>query len=249
MTVGVVLSREKADKGAETVLPPRKTRRGQRGGASGLARIWLDREASRLVVSAVRSAAPTDATPALKEKPQSARRVNHQGRKHLWAVRASNRLAARKPVAELIKEMPWDFGHMSRSEAKRFANVLGVGSDRWNRFRDWWHEYSYKCRHIGCRPEGRDPLHFLALRSPKAGVQDLEDLVFFNLPRPGPPRIRFCRATGCGRDVSGLPDHMHCSCCRGSFDFGHNEDLCRHIRQLELSLGVGASSKRRRRRG
>lgn len=244
MTVGVVLSREKADKGAERSFLPRKTRRGQRGGGQ----IYVDRDVARLLVSAVRNAAPRP-PPALNEKPQNSRRVNHQGRKHLWAVKASNRLAARKPVAELIREMPWDFGHMSRSEAKRFVNVLALGSDRWNRFSEWWHVYSYKCRHIGTRPEGQNPLHFLALRSPRAGVADLEDLVFFNLRRPEPARPRFCRAIGCGKDIRDLPDHVRCGNCKTCFDFGHNEDLCRHITQLQLSLGVGASSKRRRRRG
>jgi len=180
-TVGVCLSRMKADERAERSKPSRgKGRRGQRGGTSRLGRFLrdthVDKEVANLLVSAVRSAAPSS-TPALVSKPISSRKANHIGRVHIWAVKAGNRLAARRPVQQLIKKVPDDFGYLSRRQAKEMAENLGIGTPSWARFRDWWHCYSYRCRYLGARPEGKDPLSFLAGRRPVVGANDLLDFL------------------------------------------------------------------------
>jgi len=205
LTVGVNFPRVKADEGAEKSFLTRKTRRGQRGGISGLGRLFLDREAARLLVSAVRSAAPRSA-PALDEKIPSPRKVNHMGRKHIWAEVAANRLARRKPVQQLIKKVPDDWGYMSRSAARRAVADLGVGTPSWERYRDWWHLYSYKCRHMGARPRGKDPMSFLAGENPKVGAADLMDFLSrSDLPRAAsPPPVR--RPRVCMR-----PNHVGCA--------------------------------------
>lgn len=234
--VRILFAAGKRMKGLKSPSLNKKTRRGQRGHGKS------ERDLSR--------SSTLPKTPARTEKPQSSRKFNHSARKHWWAVKAANRLSAREPVKQLIKEMPWDFGHMSSSQAKRFADALRIGSPRWVKFRDSWHVYSYRCRWIGARPEGRDPLHFLALRSPRAGGADLEELFSF-LPRqapPEPPRItRFCRR--CGDRYFGVPsDHWHCRF--GDYvgpEGGHSEELCRQIRMLESTLELGMSSKKRRR--
>lgn len=75
--------REKADHGAEKSCLPRRKRRGLRGGK---------RRALRC--------APQN-PPATASKSQSSRRVNHTGRKFIWAVKASNVL--RKDCEKLNK--------------------------------------------------------------------------------------------------------------------------------------------------
>jgi hypothetical protein len=186
-TVGVQLSKMKASERAERSLLTRKTRRGQRGGASGDSRLWVTRSVANLLVSAVRNAAP-GRTPALAEKVPSARKVNHSGRKHLWAVQAGNRLAARRPVQQLIEKVPDHYGYLSRSQARKMVRDMGIGESRFSRFRDWWHLYSYKCRHIGARSEGRDPMSFLAGRRPRVGAEDLFDFLSkSDLPRASRP--------------------------------------------------------------
>jgi len=173
-------------KGPKGPALPRRTRRGQRGGSK---------------MSASRSAALLP-TPALPSKTRSSRKVNHVGRKFLWAVKAANRLAARRPVRQLMEKVPEDYGYLSRRQAADCVRDLGVGeTERWERFRRSWHLYSYKCRHVGAPVEGQSPLHFLCLRAPHVGGLDLLSLLRDAglRPRtPEPPRLRtqVCRSCG-----------------------------------------------------
>jgi len=181
LAVRVELSKMKANEGAEKSFLTRKTRRGQRAGASGLARLRVDRGAAKLLVSAIRNAAPKQSS-APGEKTVSSRKVNHMGRKHIWALKAGNRLASRRLVQQLVKKIPDRWGYLSRSEAKRAVNDLDI-PPFW-RFRDWWHVYSYRCRYIGARPEGKDPYSFLAGQNPRVGGWDLDDFLSrSDLPR------------------------------------------------------------------
>jgi hypothetical protein len=237
LTVGVNVVARKREKGPKgPSFSTRKSRRGQRGG--------------RKVLSAVDSAARPSPRPSPAISKIS-RRLNHSGRKHWWTVKAANKLAARKDVQQFVREMPWDFGHLSRTQARRLTTALAIGSPHWVRFRDAWHVYSYRARHIGARPEGRDPLHFLALRSPKAGGADLEELISFLPQRPQPvdqQMSRFCRHTGCGVRFFGTPDaHSHCRHCEyvGPRS-GHSEELCWQILCLQQTLVQGSASIRRR---
>jgi len=204
-TVGVHLSRAKAGKRAEkSNLSPRKTRRGQRAGASRLGRFLrdthVDREAAKLLVSAVRYAAPLSPVRPPSEKTTSSRVVNHSGRKHLWAVKAGNRLAARRPVQQLVRKIDPDWGYLSRTRARQAVEALNLDGPTWRRFSDWWHVYSYKCRWIGAveSREGRDPISFLAGRNVAVGANDLFSLLgelrgLGQLPPPEPlprgPRV------------------------------------------------------------
>jgi hypothetical protein len=197
LTVGVEFPSGKRTKGPKgPSSSQRKTRRGQRGSGNGFLSCFIDREASRLLVSAVRSAAP-NTTPAPQGKPRTSRVVNHSGRKFLWAVKAANRIAARKPVLQLMEKVPGDFGHLSRAEASAAVRELGVGdSSRWVKFSRWWHLYSYKCRHLGVPTEGSNPLHFLCLRAPHVGGLDLLELIQHLRPPSPPPRHTVCRSCG-----------------------------------------------------
>lgn len=204
-TVRVHFSREKAEERAEKSKPSRgKTRRGLRGGACGLERILVDRESAKLLVSAVRNAAP-GTSPALAEKKTSSRVVNHQGRKHLWAVMAGNRIASQASTKRLVKRIPDDFGYLSRSRAKKAVEGLGMDSEQWKRFARSWHVYSYKCRYMGAVASraGKDPLSFLTGLQPKVGANDLLDFLSrSDLPRPEPPPV--------GRSV--VANLVVCSC-------------------------------------
>jgi len=203
LTVRVGIVRVKAGEGAEkSFRSQRKTRRGLRGGATGLARLRVTREVAHLLVSAIRTAAPVTST-APEGETRSSRVVNHKGRKFLWAVKAANRIAARKPTKQLIEVVPSDLGRLSRSQAREAVRALGVGdSVRWARFARSWHLYSYKCRHVGVPTEGQSPLHFLGLRAPQTGGEDLMELAFLSglRPRavtpPPPPRHVVCRSCG-----------------------------------------------------
>jgi len=238
LTGRVNFPREKASVKAErSVRSTRKTRRGQRGG--------------RKSASAVCHAAPSSPRPSSR-KTQSVRVLNHSGRKFWWAERAANRLAARKPVLQLIKEMPWDFGHMSKGQARGLSQALDIGSARWVQYTRWWHLLSYRCRFVGVPSPSSDPLHFLALRSPRAGGADLEELLLFSGLRPDPPpdpflRRRFCSTCGC--EFSGYAySHWHCRRCEYVGDSNaHSEEICWQIQCLKSALVQGATSKRRRR--
>jgi len=234
LTVRVEVSRAKAGEGAErSFRSQRKTRRGQRGGFWRT--VLLTKDVARMVVSAVRCAAPTTPS-APAEKTRSSRFVNHRGRKFLWAVKAANRLAARQVVQRLIQKLPEDLGYLSRSRAREVVRDLGVGeTDRWEMYRRWWHVYSYKCRHIGAPVEGQSPLHFLGLRAPHVGGWDLLSLLREANLRPRSPS----------------PLRLHVQACRscgylgpsGSHDFGAG---CAARRRAER---VAASTRRGGREG
>lgn len=200
MTVRVEISPRKAREGAEKSFHTRKTRRGQRRGKE------------RVRVRQTRTLCP----PALDWNAQSPRKVNHRGRKHLWAVVAANRLSARKEVRRLIEKLPEDLGYLSRSRARDLVKDLGVGiRPAWNRFARSWHVYSYKARHMGAHPEGSNPLHFLGLRAPHVGGDDLMDLLGRSGLRPAPPpaypgRRRVCRS--CGSFFPSDADHPWSRC-------------------------------------
>lgn len=222
-TVGVQVPCEGGQRGRKVLPKPRKTRRGQRGGASGLARLAVTKEVARLLVSAVRNAAPRH-TSALDEKTRSSRVVNHKGRKFLWAVKAANRIAARNPAPQLMKEVPSDFGHLSRSQARATVKRLGVGeTNRWELFSRRWHLYSYKCRHMGAPTEGSNPLHFLCLRAPHVGGLDLMDLLDLSGLRPAdplpPPRLVNAVCRSCGY-VGPSGTHADEDCRRGASTVG-----------------------------
>lgn len=207
VTVGVMLTKRKRETGPKGPCVTRKTRRGQRGGRS---------------VSAVRNAAPSRPS-ARAGKPQSSRFVNHSGRKHIWSAKAANRLAARKDVKQLIEKLPSDFGHLDRVVSRSVVHRLGVGRPvgPWARFKASWHVYSYKCRHMGAHAEGDNPLHFLALRSPRAGLADLEELLG-RLPKPDPYKCIDNHCESCGsvttkvvpRDGPSRVTTRRCSACR-----------------------------------
>jgi hypothetical protein len=163
--VRVKFPREKAEEGVERSFRSRRKRpRGQRGGKTRSMR-----ELSRCVPR----------PPAPEVKTGESRRVNHKGRVHLWAVTAANRIAARNPAKRLIEGLTDDVASAEWVEVRDHV----LRSPAFLSYAAGWHVYSYKCRHVGARPEGRDPWHFLCLRAPRVGAEDLMSLVAHLAPR------------------------------------------------------------------
>lgn len=92
VTVRVNVIKMKARERAEKSCRPRRRRRGQRGGKKRRSREGKSR-------SSVSTPRPS------KSKTSSSRKVNHSGRKFIWALKAATAFANRKVVQQVAKEL------------------------------------------------------------------------------------------------------------------------------------------------
>lgn len=141
-TVGVCVSKMKAGKGAEKSCRSRRSRRGQRLGKVR-----------------ARGGKPRSTTPTGPPRQSGyERRINHQGRKYLWAVQAANRLASTRAGSRLIT-------NFSREGPEWLRREEGQVTYQW--FCRSWHGIARHAREVGVHPMccvESTPKKFVAVR-------------------------------------------------------------------------------------
>jgi hypothetical protein len=154
------LAQVKAEDGAEKSFLPRRRKRGLRRG----------KKRSRGGKPRSNAAPRRPSQP----KPHNARRVNHSGRKFLWAVRAANRLANQRTAKRLIENIPRIPVEVqneisSRSADRHRGDVLQSAAVRsFSRFRKSWRGVKRRADELGVHPTAAvstSPWKFLAVRS------------------------------------------------------------------------------------
>jgi len=144
-------------------------------------------------------------------KVASSRVLNHKLRVNLWAAKAGNRLAARKPASRLIENFPKAEIFAGREESEEAWNTfcsLLIGSASpssrekvrlsLRSFLQSWARIAVRAERLGIHPMMavyRGPVKFLMVRSP--GVGGWDELL------AGLERDRFERRVQTGRVVGG----------------------------------------------
>jgi hypothetical protein len=228
-------AQEKAGYGAEKSFQPRRRRRGQRCGKK------RSREG--------KSRSSAHPTSAPDSKPHNARRVNHKGRKYLWAVQAANRLANLRTAKLLIKNIPnipiEVQEHISRHSVNR--EVLQSASVRnFSRFRSAWRGVKRRADAMGIPAVAAvhtSPWKFLAVRS-SAG--DWELLLAALRPPERVDEMPRHNASGLGHFWVTTRYGYVCTRCGGKLDAATN--ICpksaEGLRRKETRRGSGRRGSR-----
>lgn len=198
-------------------------------------------------------------------KTSSLRKMNHSLRKHLWAAKAANRLAATPVASRLIKNFPariaeygdsytWaEFCKEVLSSTSKESPAHGRRKAQLEAYRLRWHRVHAHGEKMGLHPNivvYRNPLKFLMVRSPLVGDWDLllEHLYELGLPVPRKALPPVWESPERTRQPAGLVQVKRgelCRFCGGIFPLGSH--TCSRGALVEASAsGSGQPPKRRR---